>query len=192
MAVKYSEEVANAILDLIEDGETLSSIARRDDMPNRSTITRWGKGQGAGVSEDFPARYEAALKVRLHGFVEDLIQIPRDADPTDNGAIQLARLECENRRWLLVKLHRDQFGDQSKVELGGETGEEVIRKLKEIERQRNEQIRKDFELMPPEEREQFQQLVHRNLQRGAGKRPDDEEPAKQSDICESDPSGALQ
>jgi hypothetical protein len=72
------------------------------------------------VSEDFGERFEKALTIRLEGFVDDLLQLPRDIDPDHPGELQRARLECENRRWLLSKMLRDKFGERTGVDIGGQ------------------------------------------------------------------------
>ena len=102
----YSKEVAAQILEHIEDGGTIASVCKLDGMPSQSTLRRWRKGEGQGVAEDFAERFEKALTIRLEGFVDDLLQIPRDIDTDSPGDLQRARLECENRRWLLSKMLR--------------------------------------------------------------------------------------
>jgi hypothetical protein len=72
------------------------------------------------VSEDFGERFEAALTIRLEGMADDLIQLPRDIDPDHPGELQRARLECENRRWLLSKMLRQKFGERTAVDMGGQ------------------------------------------------------------------------
>jgi hypothetical protein len=91
-----------------------------DGMPSASTLRRWRRGDGQGVSEDFGARFEKALTIRLEGFVDDLLQLPRDIDPDHPGELQRARLECENRRWLLSKMLREKFGERTAVDMGGQ------------------------------------------------------------------------
>jgi transposase-like protein len=116
----YSEEVAAQILEHIEDGGTIASACKLDGMPCPSTLRRWRKGDGQGVSEDFGERFEKALTIRLEGFVDDLLQLPRDIDPDHPGELQRARLECENRRWLLSKMLREKFGERTAVDMGGQ------------------------------------------------------------------------
>jgi transcriptional regulator with XRE-family HTH domain len=118
--VSYSEEIADQLLEHIENGGTIASACKLDGMPSPSTLRRWRKGDGQGVSEDFAERFEKALTIRLEGFVDDLLQLPRDIDPDHPGELQRARLECENRRWLLSKMLRKQFGDRSAVDMGGQ------------------------------------------------------------------------
>ena len=105
----YSEEIAEQILEHIEDGGTIASACKLGGMPSPSTLRRWRRGEGQGVSEDFAERFKKALTIRLEGFVDDLLQLPRDIDPDHPGELQRARLECENRRWLLSKMLRQKF-----------------------------------------------------------------------------------
>jgi transposase-like protein len=117
----YSEEIADQILEHIENGGTIASACKLDGMPSASTLRRWRRGKGQGVSEDFGERFEKALTIRLEGFVDDLLlQLPRDIDPDHPGELQKARLECENRRWLLSKMLRDKFGERTGVDIGGQ------------------------------------------------------------------------
>jgi transposase-like protein len=118
--ISYSEEIAERMLEHIEDGGTIASACKLDGMPSPSTLRRWRRGECQGVSEDFGERFEKALTIRLEGFVDDLLQLPRDIDPDHPGELQRARLECENRRWLLSKMLRDRFGERTGVDIGGQ------------------------------------------------------------------------
>lgn len=162
----YSEKIASQVLALIEDGETIASIARMEGMPPAHTIRKWQKGDVNGVPADFSTRFEKAAKIRLWGFVDDLIQLPRDIDPNHPGELQRARLECENRRWLLSKLLRTQFGDQSKVELGGETGEALVDQMQREKREAQERSRRMVGKLSEEDRQTIQKIAHKSLQLG--------------------------
>lgn len=167
--VAYSEDLASQILDLIENGETLSSISRMDGMPSRNTLRKWTRGEGLGVAKDFPERFEMAIRVRLEGFVDDLLQIPREADPNHPGELARAKLECDNRRWLLSKMIPERFGERSQLELGTQLSPATVGELEQLrqERQRgqdaSERLAKN---MTDEEREFFRKIVHRQLQEG--------------------------
>lgn len=139
----YSDEVAAQILEHIEEGGTIASACELEGMPSPSTLRRWrkGKGKGQGVAEDFGERFDAALSIRLEGFVDDLLQIPRDIDTDSPGELQRARLECENRKWLLSKMLRKQFGDRTAVDVGGQEENPLVA---------SPEARAAFEAMPPE------------------------------------------
>jgi transposase-like protein len=165
-SVEYSEDLAQKFLGLIENGGTIISVCRAKGMPSPSRLRPWRKGEGQGVAENFPERFETALQVRLEGFVDDLIQLPRDVDIDHPGAIQQAKLECDNRRWLLSKMLRDQFGVQSKVELGGETGNALADRLVREKEEQEEASARAMESLSSEDRATLQKLAHKVIALG--------------------------
>jgi hypothetical protein len=48
---------------------------------------------------------------------------------TDNGAVQAARLACENRKWLLSKMLPKQFGDKVTQELVGDADRPLVTRI---------------------------------------------------------------
>jgi transposase-like protein len=169
----YSEEIAAQILEHIEDGGTIASACKLNGMPSPSTLRRWRKGEGQGVSEDFGDRFEKALTIRLEGFVDDLLQLPRDIDPDHPGELQRARLECENRRWLLTKMLRNQFGERTAVDMGGQKENPL-----DLDK------REPFVFASEEAKALVRKAAHIELQAGGGKSNEESRPRLQRTIEE--------
>ena len=160
-SVEYTEYLAETILDLIENGGTITSVCRANGMPSPSTLRRWPKGEGQGVAEDFPERFETALQGQLENFVDDRIQLPRDVNIDHPGAVQPVKLECENRRWLLSKMLRGQYGDQSKVELGVETGNALAARLVREEEEQDKASARAMQSLSSDDHATLQRSVHK-------------------------------
>ena len=116
----YTEELGNKICTLILSGESVSDIARREDMPCRSTIMLWITDNKNGFSD----KYAKAIAGRAHTLVEDLIDIAdniagqpvivdgtplldEDGKPImriDNVSVNHARLKLDARKWIASKL----------------------------------------------------------------------------------------
>ncbi len=128
----YSDELATTILDRMAAGESLTHICLDDDMPCRMTVWQWMNGKG-GVPEDeddsFVDRYARAAERRQELFFDDITDIADKAakSPTHEktGA---AKLQTENRKWVLSRMNRAKYGDKSTVALeGGPEGSPPIR-----------------------------------------------------------------
>lgn len=58
---KYNEDIAEAILTRIMEGESCASVMRDPDMPNQSTLYYW-----LARNDEFSERYARALEYRTH------------------------------------------------------------------------------------------------------------------------------
>lgn len=132
----YTEEIAEEILDRLAEGESLESICDDPFMPNATTVLKWAhdtEGKRSGAPE-FSQRYTRARAIGYSLMADEIIAIGDEemtlADGSvDNGAVQRARLQCENRKWLLSKLLPKQFGDKVTAEITGDPDAPLVTRI---------------------------------------------------------------
>lgn len=127
----YTKEIGDRICDRLAEGESLRTICRDDDMPERRTVVRWVlKDHGPG----FAAQYTQARELGLDEIAEECQEIvddgsndwmeKRNQDGSSGWAINgealgRSRLRFDHRRWYLSKLAPKRFGDRTAVDLNG-------------------------------------------------------------------------
>ncbi len=123
----YTDELATTIFSRLADGESLRSICRDKDMPDRSTVFKW-----VFENEEFSRQYDKAREIQGEALADDLVDIADDGsndwmlknDPENPGyavngeAIQRSRLRVDARKWAASKLRPKKYGD--KLALGGD------------------------------------------------------------------------
>jgi hypothetical protein len=100
---KYSEKVGKLICRRISDGESLKSICKDGDLPNRATVFDWLR-----LFPAFHDRYRLSRENQVLGLADELLDIVRDPDKDT----QSAKLEADVIRWLLSKFLPFSFGDK--------------------------------------------------------------------------------
>ncbi len=109
---KYTEELGLEICKRVADGESLLSISKDKDMPNRSTIHEW-----ILTNEEFSNNYEKAVNVRTENMADDLINIADSVDPAETNK---GRLRVDTRKWYLSKIMPKKYGDKLDVTTDGQ------------------------------------------------------------------------
>jgi hypothetical protein len=104
--VRLTGRLFDEICRRLADGEFLTAICRDPHMPVRRTVHRRVR-----KDEALRARYAEARALQVEHLFEQIVTI---ADEDDNPA--RARLRIEARKWLVVKLDPDRFGDKDKAE----------------------------------------------------------------------------
>ena len=110
------EAVWPAILDSIANGQSLSSILRRDGMPSYS----WAKQQLRADTE-LRRMYDQAIEDRGDRLAEELIELafkplPEGLDGREQSAlVQLRRLQVDTLKWASSKLRPRAYGDRLDV-----------------------------------------------------------------------------
>jgi hypothetical protein len=118
----YSQEVADAICDLMAEGESLRSICRRNDMPGLSTVMRW-----ADENPVFREQYARAINMRADAKFEELDDVSDDAVASESAVkVQGLRLKADNIKWQLARMNAKKYGDKADVNLTGEIGVRTI------------------------------------------------------------------
>lgn len=111
---KYTEQLAGEICRLVEDGESVRAVCRRDDMPSQSMVYRW-----LDEHEAFREQYARAVDLRAEGKFEEAWEI---ADRATAENVQVARLQIDTIKWMTGKLAPKKYGDKQQVEHSGEVG----------------------------------------------------------------------
>lgn len=133
---KYSEKVADRILEQIADGISLRSICAQDDMPNRATVFRW-----LAANNEFRDQYTRAREAQADTLFDEILDIAdnaandwmeRDGEDdrgwTINGDhIQRSKLRIEARKWMAGKLRPKKYGD--KLELSGDVDAPLVTEI---------------------------------------------------------------
>lgn len=110
----YTPETADAICELLADGDSLRKICSQDGMPNKSTVFRW-----LAANEEFRDQYARARESQADSYVDDITDIADTAKPEDAA---VARLRIDARKWAAGKLRPKAYGDKLDLQHTGPNG----------------------------------------------------------------------
>ncbi|MCE2574830.1 terminase small subunit [Komagataeibacter sp. FNDCR2] len=110
----YTPEIAEEILERLEDGEGLSAICALEGMPSQGAVRHWVQTDHDG----FAARYARARERGLEKHADEIIEIADTARDSDSASA--ARVRVDARKWILSKLLPKQYGDKINLEHSGE------------------------------------------------------------------------
>lgn len=125
----FTQETADLICERIADGESLRSICRDEDMPDRATVFRW-----LASREDFATKYAYAREQQADLYAESIVDISDeleiqatyqgeevrlDVSPT---AVARNRLRVDARKWYAAKLAPKKYGDRTNMALSDPDG----------------------------------------------------------------------
>lgn len=131
MSKGYSKALADKILRRLAMGETLSSICKPKDMPDKSRVIEWALGfHKKAKAENFPQRYARAREVGYLGLADEIQDIADDGRNDwmeEHGknatgykfkgeAVQRSKLRVEARKWILCKMLPKIYGDRIEVD----------------------------------------------------------------------------
>lgn len=108
----FTQELADKVLTLIENGHSLHDIDEIEGMPAKRTILRWVRD-----NEDFRHQYAQAYDIFLKGEEARLIQIADKATTRQNS--DAYRLQVDTRKWVLSKRYPKKYGDSKTIQLEG-------------------------------------------------------------------------
>jgi hypothetical protein len=112
-----TEELSEAILSRIAEGESVRSIALDDTMPNASTIHRWVFSD----EEGFCKRYEDAKTIGLEIRAEEIEYIAETMED-----LQRAKLVTDVKKWNMSKVAPKRFGDKIDMTSAGNAIQPVL------------------------------------------------------------------
>lgn len=129
----YTKELADNICARLSEGESLRSVCRDENMPDKSTVFRWLR-----LHKEFSDQYARAKEESADALFEELLEIADDgtndwmerqsADGTTGGwqvngeALQRSRLRVDTRKWALSKLKPKKYGDRIETHHSGSIG----------------------------------------------------------------------
>lgn len=120
----FTPELAAKICERLAAGESLLSICKDDDMPNRSTVQKWVVDDVQGFSGSYARARDTGLDVVAEEVIAIADEEPGTLDngATDSGFVAHKRLRFDARRWYLSKLAPKKYGERSAMELTGADG----------------------------------------------------------------------
>lgn len=123
--MEYSQDLADAICELIAQGNSIRTICSAENMPAMSTIFKW-----LNERKDFSEQYARAKAEVLENYADELVEIADDESGDVTGelkmpnsvAVQRSKLRVDTRKWLLSKLAAKKYGDKLDMNLAGKDG----------------------------------------------------------------------
>lgn len=135
---RYSNQIADEILDRMCSGETLTSICQSEHLPSRTTVWQWYVDDRRGFSN----RYARARVAQAAYYVDEILVIADDVsedvvmdtvgfdesgDPiqverVNREHIQRSKIRIESRKWLAKVLDPASYGDKQRLEHTGADG----------------------------------------------------------------------
>lgn len=121
--VSRSPEVEREVLARLAKGQTLSSVCKREGMPDKSAVIGWA----LDVDDKFSQQYARAREIGYHCMADEMVDIlddstndymtKTDADGNEYQAlnpenIQRSRLRFEGRKWIVSKALPKIYGDK--------------------------------------------------------------------------------
>jgi len=110
-------ELEEEILERLGQGESLLRVCRDEHMPDEAAVRK-----KALKDEAFGPKYVHAREVGYHRMADEMLEI---ADATDKDNVNVARLRCDKRQWLLSKCLPKIYGDKP-LELTGKDGGPIV------------------------------------------------------------------
>jgi hypothetical protein len=126
----YSQEdietIFKSIISAIENGASLRSCLRKDNMPDSTTFYKW-----IDEDEKKSVQYERSIELRSEFLFDEIIEIAdkQGEDVTEDkdgnrvinhNIVQRNRLQIDARKWALSKMIPKKYGDKLDMTSGGD------------------------------------------------------------------------
>lgn len=115
--VEFTTEVFDSICAQIEEGKSLRSICKADNMPSTASVCRW-LAADKSLREQYARAREAQADTIFDECLEIADQYNPDNDMLNPEHIQRAKLRIDTRKWMAGKLRPKKYGD--KLAIGGD------------------------------------------------------------------------
>lgn len=125
---KYSQQLADAICDLLVDGKSLRTICSTAKMPSRSTVIRW-----LAENEAFRNQYARARELQADTLAEEILDIADKAvlgerlkkdgkgkvlERQTGDMVERSKLMIDARKWYAGKLQPKKYGERVALDHG--------------------------------------------------------------------------
>lgn len=128
MAVTFSDEVFQSILNRISSGESVASICSDEDMPSQRSFYNW-----LNDSDELVQSYVRAREAQADHIFDEILDIAdnasndwmaRSGEKSDGYElhgehIQRSKLRIEARKWMAGKMAPKKYGDRVQLEHDG-------------------------------------------------------------------------
>lgn len=107
---EFSQELFDQICEQLAEGKSLRKICAQDDMPSKTSVMRWLRG-----NEELRDQYARARDDQADTLFDECLHI---ADTFDSEEmlepqhINRARLRIDTRKWMAGKLRPKVYGDK--------------------------------------------------------------------------------
>lgn len=123
---KEIETIFNDICNRIEQGESLRSVLRSEDMPSSRTFFKWIDEDELKVKQ-----YARSTNMRADAMFDDIFDIAddgtndyttkkqggEDVQVLNSEHIQRSRLRVDTRKWALSKMNPKKYGDKTDIDI---------------------------------------------------------------------------
>lgn len=126
----YTPELADKICSQLADGDSMRTVCKPDDMPNKATVFKWLR-----IHEEFNDQYVKAKEESADALTDEILDIADNSNNDwmeQNGdsegyringeAVQRSRLRIDSRKWLASKLKPKKYGDKIQQEITAPEG----------------------------------------------------------------------
>lgn len=127
----FKRELFDTICDRIAHGETLREICRETGMPPEPTVRNWVTHDYEGIA----AQYARARELQLDTWADEMMAIADDGSNDwmerhrkdgsievvlDREHVERSRQRVDTRKWLLARLARNVYGEQTTLRHEGD------------------------------------------------------------------------
>lgn len=111
----FRPEIGDEILELIAQGQPMTKICRRKDMPSYSVVLRWLSN---GLNPEFEKAYRLAREHQADTLTDEIMEDAERAEETlkgdrsDNARVQAVRLRIDTKKWVASKMKPQKYGDK--------------------------------------------------------------------------------
>ena len=122
----YSEELGDRICSAVACSTfpLHELVAINPDFPIAATIYLWRR-----VHPDFDAKFIEAKRNQTQLLIDQIIEISDDPANCEPAVLQWAKLRCDNRKWLAIRLLGRIYGNQKDEDI---SNDETLSKIQAL------------------------------------------------------------